>query len=129
MKRVALLVLAGVLAGCNGGTVDRHALSKDGEAVDSLACEGRLLARDVADGDPTTQFTKVHAGELQRRASNFADALSKRKTSAGIEPDVRALARDAAQVAELLDRLQRSPDDGNRARRLEPLLQKAGECP
>jgi hypothetical protein len=129
MRRVALLAVTVVLAGCNGGTVDRHALGNDGDAVDSLACEGRLLARDVADGDSTTRFTRVHDGELQQRASNFEDALSERPTVPGIETEVLALARKAGDVGELLGRLHRSPDDREVARQLEPLLQRAGDCP
>jgi hypothetical protein len=125
---VLLLSVVAVLAGCNGGTVDRHALSKDGDAVDSLACEGRLLARDVAAGDSTTRFTRVHAGELERRASNFEDALSERPTLPEIEREVRTLARKAGDVAELLGRLHRSPDERSVASELEPLLRNAGDC-
>jgi hypothetical protein len=129
VKKVALLAVSVLLAGCNGGTVDRHALGKDHDAVDSLACEGRLLASDVADGDSTARFTRVHAGELARRASNFEDALSQRHTVPSITGDVRALAAKAGHVAELLDRLHSSSKDREVARELEPLLQKTGDCP
>lgn len=129
MKRLGLLLVVLVLAGCNGGTVDRHALSKDGDAVDSLACEGRLLARDVADGDSTERFTRVHAGDLQQRASHFEDALSERPTVAGIESDVRGLGRKAGHVADLLDQLHGSPGDRSLGRKLEGELQKTGDCP
>ena len=129
MKRIALLLFVLVAAGCNGGTVDRHALSKDGDAVDSLACEGRLLAQEVAGGDSTERFARVHAGELRQRASNFEDALTERPTGTGIEEEVRALGRKAGHVAQLLDRLHGSPGDRELARELEPELQKTGECP
>jgi hypothetical protein len=129
VNRLAFFAVCVVLTGCNGGTVDRHALANDGDSVDSLACEGRLLARDVAHDDSTTLFTRVHAGELRQRASNFEDALTERPTSPGIESDVQALAHKAGHVAQLLERLHRNPDDGDVARQLEPLLQKAGDCP
>jgi hypothetical protein len=129
VKRLAFLAVCLVLAGCNGGTVDRHALANDGDAVDSLACEGRLLARDVAGGGSTTLFARVHAGELRQRASNFEDALSERPTSPEIESDVRALARKAGRVAQLLEGLHRNPGDRDGAKQLEPLLQKTGDCP
>jgi hypothetical protein len=129
VRRVLLVSATGLaLAGCNGGTVDRHALTKDAEAVDSLACEGRLLAREIADGEGTTAFSRVHAGELRQRASNFEDALSERPTLARIEPQVRALARKAGRVASLLDKLERDPDDPAEARRLEALLARTGDC-
>ena len=126
---LALLGACIALAGCNGGTVDRHALTKDAEAVDSLACEGRLLAEDAADGDGTSAFLRVHSGELAQSASNFADALAERPTSARIEEDVRALARRAGRVAGLLDTLGGVRDDRRRARELERKLAAEGECP
>jgi hypothetical protein len=129
MRRAALLVLCLALTGCNGGTVDRHALANDSDSVDSLACEGRLLADGIADGDSTTRFARVHARELEKRASNFEDALSERPTVPVIEREVRALARKAGDVAQLLGRLQQNPDEPDVARRLEPMLRKAGDCP
>jgi hypothetical protein len=129
VRRLLFVFVSVVVAGCNGGTVDRHALTKDGEAIDSLACEGRLLARDVAKGEGTSRFTRVHADDLRQRASNFEDALSERPTVEGIEREVRALARKAGRVASLLEELHQRPDDRARARRLEPLLTKVGDCP
>jgi hypothetical protein len=129
MRRLLVLAACLALAGCNGGTVDRHALSKDGEAIDSLACEGRLLARDVAEGDTTTAFARVQAGELQTRASNFEDALSERPTIPGIEPEVRSLARKAGRIADILERVESAPDDADTAREAEAAFQKEGECP
>ena len=43
---VVLALLAVMVAGCNGGTVDKHALKRDAEKVVSLAGEGELLAND-----------------------------------------------------------------------------------
>jgi hypothetical protein len=125
------MVVAACLAltGCNGGTVDRHALTKDGEAIDSLACEGRLVAHDIAVGRSTSRFAEVHSADVRQRASNFADALSERPSVVGIERDVRALARKAARLASLLEQLHRQPDDRASARRIELRLAKAGGCP
>jgi hypothetical protein len=126
---VALLAVCAMLAGCNGGTVDRHALAKDGEAVDSLACEGALLASDVASGNTTSLFTRVQAGALAQRASNFEDALSERRTLEEIEPQVRALGRRAGRVATLLDQLHDGPTDRSTARFLVRELSHEGDCP
>ena len=79
---VPLLAAALLLAGCNGGTVDRHALTNDAATLDSIACEGALLAGDVARGRTTTYFAREQAEELRIQSSNFADALAKRKTVA-----------------------------------------------
>jgi hypothetical protein len=128
VRGAALLAVTLVLAGCNGGTVDRHAFTKDGEAVDSLACEGALLAGDVASGDSTKFFTRVHAGALARRASNLEDALTERPTPAQIEPQVRALGRRAGRIADLLDQLHERPTDGTGARLLVSELSREGDC-
>jgi hypothetical protein len=126
----ALLMFAAIaLAGCNGGTVDHHALAKDAEAVDSLACEGRLLGHDVSEGKGTSAFLRVHGGELAQSASNFADALAERPTSAHIENDVRALSRKASRVAGLLDTLRGAWDDRARAGEVERKLAAEGDCP
>jgi hypothetical protein len=126
--RVGLAVACSALVGCNGGTVDRHALANDGDAVDSLACEGALLAQDVADGRTTRFFTRVHAGELAQRASNFADALSERPTLEPIEQDVRRLGRRAERIAGFLDELHRHPTDPDAGRRLAGELRSEGDC-
>ena len=107
----AVLLLALVLTGCNGGTVDRHALKRDAQKIGSLASEGELLASDVSRGATTEPFARVHAGELARAAADFADALSKRPTSPGIEPEVRELAVVAGKVSDHLERLHLHPAD------------------
>ena len=106
---LAFLVLA--LAGCNGGTVDRHALKRDAENVASLASEGGLLADDVSRGRSTKHFVRVHAKELSRKASNLEDALAERPTTPGITSDVRKLSKLAGKVSRELERLHLHPTD------------------
>jgi hypothetical protein len=107
----ALLLLALVVAGCNGGTVNRHALKRDAEKVASLASEGELLANDVSKGTSTRNFARVHANELSQAASDLADSLGKRPTSPGIETKVRRLSKLAGKVSGELDRLHLHPTD------------------
>ena len=125
---VVALVVVSALVGCNGGTVDRHALKQDSDAIDSLACEGALLARDVAKGRSTLYFARVHADELAVRASHFGDALSDRPTLEPIRAKVRDEARKAGRIARLLDELHRHPADGGVAERLRPRLEHEGDC-
>ena len=117
---LALLVLA--LAGCNGGTVDHHALKRDAENVASLASEGGLLADDVSRGRSTKYFARVHAKELSRKASNLEDALAERPTSPGITPDVRKLSKLAGKVSRELERLHLHPTDRDVAASLKQPL-------
>lgn len=116
---VVLALLAAVVAGCNGGTVDKHALKRDAEKVSSLASEGGLLANDMSKGASTKYFARVHAKELSRAASNLADALGKRPTSPGITPDVRKLSRLAGKVSGQLEQLHLHPTDRRVAKSLE----------
>jgi hypothetical protein len=119
---VVLALLAAVVAGCNGGTVDKHALKRDAEKVGSLATEGELLANDVSRGRSTKYFARVHAKELSRAAADLADALGKRPTSPGITPDVRRLSRLATKVSGQLEQLHLHPTDRQVAKSLEQPL-------
>ena len=127
-RRRYLALLAAVIAlpGCNGGTVDLHALQNDSDAIDSLACEGALLARQVVNGETTEPFTRVHAGELATRASNFEDALSQRPTTPGIEQAVRTEAEKAGRIAQLLHQLE--ANDADSAGDLKGKLEHEGDC-
>jgi hypothetical protein len=123
-RTVSLLaILAVLVSGCNGGTVDRHALQREAEQVASLATEGSLLAHDVSTGDSTKMFARVHAKELSRAASDLEDALAERPTSAGITADVRKLSRLAGKVSDELERLHLHPTDRATAESLERPLQ------
>jgi hypothetical protein len=122
IARVALALLLLSLAGCNGGTVDRHALKRDAETVASLATEGELLANDVAKGRSTKYFARVHANELSRAASNLEDALGERSTSPGITSDVRKLSKLAGKVSDELEQLHLHPTDRSVAASLKQPL-------
>jgi predicted outer membrane protein len=112
VKRAATLAVGALLlAGCNGGTVDDHALKRDAEKVGSLATEGGLLANDMSKGAATKYFARVHAKELSRAASNLADALGERPTSPAIESKVRKLSKLAAKIARELEQLHLHPTD------------------
>jgi hypothetical protein len=124
-----LLALTLAFSSCNGGTVDRHALTNDASTLDSIACEGALLAHDVARGRTTTYFAREQAEELRIQSSNFADALSKRPALAAIEQRVRKKAKDAAALAATLERLHDHPSDRAVGAAVERSLEKMGNCP
>jgi len=123
LRHLVLLVGAVlVLAGCNGGTVDKHALKKDSESIASVATEGGLLAHEAAIGESTGPFTRVQSKTLGRRASNLSDALGKRPTSLGIETKVRSAGKLAGLVADQFERLHKHPTDRAVAHSVEDAL-------
>jgi hypothetical protein len=128
VKRAWLLAGALAVAGCNGGTVDRHALTNDSSTIDSINCEAWLLSGGVARKRVTTYFAREQAEELAIQAANFADALAHRPTGSGLEPRVRAKARDASTLASRLWRLHDHPTDRDGARGLSARFKKAGNC-
>jgi hypothetical protein len=129
LTRAPLLVtLAVLLAGCNGGTVDRHALTNDSATIDSMACEGALLAHDVARGKTTVYYAREQAEELKIQSSNLADALSRRHALAAIEQRVRAKAKVASKLSAILQRLHDHPSDRNAAALVEGQLKNLGGC-
>jgi hypothetical protein len=127
--RVVVIAAAFALAGCNGGTVDKHALTNDAATLDSIACEGSLLAHDVARGRTTKFFAREQAEELRIQSSNFADALSRRKALPQIERKVRETASEAAKLASVLQRLHDQPTDRSAGAAVERVLNKMGDCP
>ena len=120
LAALGLLVL--LLSGCNGGTVDKHALKRDAETVASLASEGGLIADDVSRDRSTKYFVRVHAKELSLKASNLEDALAERPTTPGITSDVRKLSKLAGKVSRELEQLHLHPTDRDVAASLKQPL-------
>ncbi len=128
-RRAVALVAVLFLAGCNGGTVDRHSLTNDKKTLDSIACEGALVADGVARDRTTAFYAREQAEELRIQASNLADALASRKTVPSIERQVRQTAKQAARLADILQRLHDHPSDRAVAADVKGRLKEAGGCP
>jgi hypothetical protein len=127
-RAIALAACAALFTGCNGGTVDRHALTNDSSTIDSMACEGALLAHDVARGKTTVFFAREQAEELGIESSNLANALAKRKALSSIERKVRVKSREAARLSSVLWRLHDHPSDRGVAAGIEQQLKRLGGC-
>jgi hypothetical protein len=128
MRYAVALIGTVLLAGCNGGTVDRHALTNDASAIKSINCESWLVARAVARGRVTSTYAREQAEELRLQAANLADALGQRPTEAGLKPKVRAAGRDAGTLAQRLQLLRDHPSSGATADALAQRFRRAGEC-
>jgi hypothetical protein len=103
-------------------------LTNDSSTLDSIACEGALLAHDVARGRSTVFFAREQAEELRIQSSNFADALSRRKTIPAIKDQVRQKAKHAATLAATLQQLHNHPSSRSVAASVERKLKKLGNC-
>jgi hypothetical protein len=134
MSRCARILVSAVvwapiaLTGCNGGTVDRHALTNDSAGISSMACEGALLAHDISQGKTTVYFAREQANVLRVQASNLANALAKRKTVSSIEQKVRAKSREATRLSATLQGLHDHPSDRAVAASVERRLKRLGSC-
>ncbi|MCW2965083.1 MAG: hypothetical protein JWO17_2335 [Actinomycetia bacterium] len=128
MARVGIIFIALALAGCNGGTVDRHALTNDASTIDSINCEAWLLSGAVARDRVTTYYAREQAEELAIQAGNLADALARRPTAAGLEQRVRAKAKSASILASRLWKLHDRPTDRDGAHALADAFKRAGGC-
>lgn len=124
------LVLAAVLVltGCNGGTVDRHALTNDAATVGSINCESWLLARADARGRLTTYYAREQAEELEVESGNLARALAHRPTVAGLTARVRKKAHEAGVLSLRLRVLHEHPGSRGAATELAAQFKRAGNC-
>jgi len=129
IRRGVPLIVALLLVGCNGGTVDRQDLSKDAGTLDSIACEGALVADGVARGRTTVFYAREQTEELRVQTSNLAHALATRKSIASIEQRVRKKSREAAALAGALQRLHDHPSDRTVGASVKRQLEQAGSCP
>jgi hypothetical protein len=115
------------LAGCGGGALGTHAFRKDVESIQSLAAEGALVAGQVAHGDATQTFVRVHTEYLKHEAS----VLERRLSSARVPPSLvgrrRRAMRVAARVEHDLERLHRHPADRGLGARLSSALELAAK--
>jgi hypothetical protein len=100
-----ILGLALLCAGCGGGALSASALSKQADSLRSLAAESALLAKDASSGKTTRTFTRVHASDLEKVASQAASSLAKAKTKPKLESKLHKLATLARGVSSDLDRL------------------------
>ena len=128
MRAAVVLAAVLVLTGCNGGTVDRHALTNDTATIGSINCEAWLLARADTRGRLTTYYAREQAEELEVESGNLARALARRPTISGITERVRATARDSATLSARLRELHDHPTDRALAARLAATFKRTGNC-
>jgi hypothetical protein len=97
------------------------------ESIQSLAAEGALIATQVAHGDATQTFVRVHTSYLQQQAST----LDRKLSTAHVLPSLAGRRRRAVRVADKVDRdlelLHRYPGDRGLGQRLGTALERAAK--
>jgi hypothetical protein len=126
-KGVCLAALAFALAGCGGGALGKHALTKDVESIQSLAAESALLATQVAHGDVTGTFVRVHTQYLGRVSGSLERTLAKARVPEGLADKRRRAVRLAGLVDRDLELLHEHPDDRALGQRLAAELERVAK--
>ena len=115
---LVLVAVAVAAAGCGQPTT----VTKQAEAVHSIAAEGKLLAVETEAGDSTSAFTKTHARALRSKAEDLRAAIADRRLRAVAESVIASLTRladdgsAAAAVARALERSAARADEVAKAR-------------
>jgi hypothetical protein len=85
-----------------------------------------MLAGEVAAGDTTGPFARIHSGELAEQAASTAKVLRESRAPRH-EPERLVLLARAEGTRRALERLHSRPDDRDQARRLSrELMRLAG---
>ena len=105
-----------VCGSCAGGAMTQYRFQRDAASLGSLASEGELLARQAASADAPAPFIAAHASEVGADAGDLASVVASTRPQTGLAGKTRELASLARSVDSLLERLERSPNDGALAR-------------
>lgn len=127
MCTVAVLSVLG--AGCaSGGSLGASELTHQLQSLQSLAAEGALLAEDAASGRTTRTFTREHASQLYRTATQAESMLRGATAESGLESERRRLLVLAGRVRVELERLGNASrvEDRVLARELQTIQRFSG---
>jgi hypothetical protein len=124
-----LVLLVACCSGCGSSTtLTKHAFTKDAESLQSFAAEAALLAGQVAEGEGTTYFTRVHSDYLAKDAKKVETTLRAADAVPEVDGKRAAGARLAARIYGDIARLHRSPRDRALASRMRADLLDAADA-
>jgi len=122
---LAVLGLFACAACGGGGELNADALTKQAEALQSVAAEGAMLGRDAGAGKTTDIFTREHADELYKTASKEEASLRSATTEPSLEPKLRRLTAAARKTSAALKALGDARE--NQQRRLGARLARTAD--
>jgi hypothetical protein len=114
---LVLLVLLSA-PGCGGGTLSPKAFQIQAEAIQSLASESALVAKEAAADRTTDTFVRVHSEYLRKAAQKVETELRSSHAKGDLDRKRQEAVTLAATVSEELGRLHGSPGDRMLAARL-----------
>lgn len=109
------------LSGC-GGPIQREELGRGIETLRSIAADGSLLARGVAEDRTRSSFVRVHARELAEEADHEAEKLHDAGAQGPLAEKKEKAVVLAQRISSAVSQLQLAPGDEARGRTAERQL-------
>src|SRR4051812_14310515 len=114
-------IMVTLLAGC-GGPIQREELGRGIDTLRSIAANGSLLARGVADNRTRSTFVRVHARELSENADHEAEKLHDAEADGDLTAKKEKAVVLAQRISNSLGQLLLAPGDEARGRTAERQL-------
>jgi hypothetical protein len=111
MRAVLCLVGVAVIASGCGGPMQREELGRGIETLRSVAADGSLLARGVAEDRTRSPFVRTHARDLAEDAGHEAEKLHDAKATRQLVDKKRKAVALAQRISNALESLQLAPGD------------------
>jgi hypothetical protein len=119
---VISLVIAGASLSACGGPIQREELGRGIETLRSVAAEGSILARGVADNRTRSTFVRVQARTLGDDADHEAEKLTDAQAKPPLTDKKQKAVALAQRISSALGDLQTDPGDEQTGRTVEQQL-------
>ena len=119
---VILLVIAVVSLSACGGPIQREELGRGIETLRSIAAEGSVVARGVADNRTRSTFVRVQSRSLSDDADHEAEKLTDAEASAELTDKKQKAVALAKRISSALGDLRTDPGNEQTGRTVEKQL-------
>jgi hypothetical protein len=114
--------VAGVFVSGCGGPIQREELGRGIESLRSVAAEGSIVARGVADNRTRSTFVRVQARSLSEDADHEAEKLTDAEASAELADKKQKAVALAKRISSALGDLRTDPGNEETGRTVERQL-------
>ena len=119
---VNALAVAGVFVSGCGGPIQREELGRGIESLRSVAAEGSIVARGVADNRTRSTFVRVQTRSLSEDADHEAEKLTDAEASAELADKKQKAVALAKRISSALGDLRTDPGNEETGRTVERQL-------